>query len=967
MRVRTLFQLGKEITPVRADDGRRPAKSAHTTRKVYINHPEGRVARRLAFVKQAANATENDIELALSNLSQLDGPYFAKSLGLSVKPGRDSDARSGVASLCLEDFCSYRDLTEGNPEAKYRDVLKRERPPWRGLKRVIDFVLGHYSPFYGKEVGIFSGIKNVKGLATILLSAYRDGEDDFHRQNFGVFTNEQGDTQWGRIDFGLGYAETTKIASRYFRNNFLSHDGYSLITLNDLENFPCITDASLFYWPARLTATNSDLNPNSGNRYQASDKALFETLKTHPEFIQEKNEYILKQFLQPLELRRRAILDNVASKEEALELADAVEYRQSSFLMTALASQSVRTFIMNAWQAHQVNPESSPIKKVKDELMAAIEDLGLINDDDSSHRQATERQIEANLDQLISQIKLIDTRKTNARPIADLELSQTGERIEFSNKSLEDKNKDYQRLFASYLGSKIQNGRHLQGALNNILKVRAQAIILKPYHELLISLKAQKEAQNQVLFDITKLLEANQEQVVRDGFSVCSVEPQKVHEFFLIKSEKAKLIRRFSGSLAYLVREQAALKAKPDKLSVKKSHRVEKALLEVKNALIEARDENGFGLAALNKAQLKMSFVPYELKLIEVREKLKNRALYSTPLPVRKIKKILLEENGQKGALSAFFQQQLERETKEHNNRSKTYPFLNHRAAQSYLNILNTCTDFFDQEYIEASVLKQGYLRRRAQRKLQKFKVENRLDSALRHQTMLGTEAHHQIDSMIKKQHNCSIYDIDCLISRLALEAEIVKAEKRLASRSYPAGFSEGSYKALIQAAKGVVKGVAKPTYHEDKSLVDVAQAAIKVAHCLKNPTLENALYCYNHVEKLDLSKKTRTRTVLLACLSGFCLTAVSVTLMAAGLAAVASGVGFLPGIMAMALSVKLALAGVTTLGLGFGGFSAYRFFRDENMMKRKLGNFSDIALKSLEPRSQPEEPGSMVEMVSLN
>ena len=59
---------------------------------------------------------------------------------------------------------------------------------------------------YGKR----QSIKKVEGLANLLMSAWLYAEDDFHRGNFGVACNEQGQLYWARLDFGLSFSNITE-------------------------------------------------------------------------------------------------------------------------------------------------------------------------------------------------------------------------------------------------------------------------------------------------------------------------------------------------------------------------------------------------------------------------------------------------------------------------------------------------------------------------------------------------------------------------------------------------------------------------------------------------------------------------------------------------------------------------------------------------------------------------------------
>lgn len=933
MWVLTLFQKSQSITNGTSNDVYQ-ANSAHETQKVQISLPRNLNKQQLAFLKRGDTDTENDVELTISALNQLDGPHFAKCIGLSLEPNNKKQPRNMVASMALLDFHSYKSLIEENSNLALW-VFDKKVPKEVGW--LIAFLSGFYRLFCCPSSNYQIDFKNVKGLAAILLSAYRDGEDDLHRQNFGIFKDEQGESIWGRLDFGLSYAETTGLAQRPFRSNGFSQLAYSKISAKDLDNFPCISDASPFYWPTLIDSTNSFINFNRGNRYSQLDKMLFEKLAENAEFIEEKHLFMLRQLMQPLALKRQIALDNVINPEEGLKLACSIAFRQHQFIMSSLCLKAFRDYLLLAHQEYVTcdDKASSIIYKVAKDLSDSVIRLKQEN-----HHLITKDDVDIDLfiKSLMPYIHIAKSMedKGKNKSVEKNYLYQKGKVLLSQAISGKDKSLALLEIDGQYLAVNHQKAE--QHALEAIAYAKANELMVCPYQDLLKTLEEKKPvfyshlSDNQqkkwteVLSLSHQVLRSFEKPIVnwpifhgKENIKIC-------HEAYLFESKKARQIRRFVESMFFILSEVEKVDLKGNELELIAST-LTKVLLKYRNK----KGEQEHPEVWLKRAQKILGFLPYELKLLKLRERFNSQKPIA--LPATKIKQLLAYENKDVGFLNARLFQILKKEARGNFRESNLYSLQNGMASKSYIHILECCDIFFDAS-------------------LNKFCQDHKNDAKVKSFLSNAKKIEARLIDAEKYQKDSIIYDADCLISRLVLQAEILKAEFRIQNKNCPPGVSPKHYQLLIHSAKQVVYALAKPKYHEKEALGDVAKAATLVASCLNTPTLKQALYCQNQAEKLCLSKKTRLLTQIFAAMCGMCLFLAAAGLVAAGALGVITGVGFIPGILALPLVLHFVTAAISTLGLVLGCFSLFRHIRDEDFMKRQVGFFSEAALKVIEPSS---------------
>lgn len=282
------------------------------------------------FVKQAP-LDEIEQETTFSILYQLDiGPSAAKTAVHHNK----QDVAIGMASVELPNFIEYWKLFNTSECQQYNDKFNQ----WGESVDVQAEV------FELTALANPHRIKCTKGLADVLLSSWLYGEDDLHCGNFGLSRMPDGQYRWARLDFGLSFASITNEHGRLIRDQYQDYDQ---ITLSDLQNFPNLSDAHPFYWPTRQGLWNYLLNIKGyfyHNAYSPRDRALFSQLSEDSCFIEEKNRFLLRQFLTDIELKKQIIKDNIAAPKGA-RLASNFESRIKRLRWTALADPAFRAYV----------------------------------------------------------------------------------------------------------------------------------------------------------------------------------------------------------------------------------------------------------------------------------------------------------------------------------------------------------------------------------------------------------------------------------------------------------------------------------------------------------------------------------------------------------------------------------------------------------------------------------------------
>lgn len=476
--------------------------SAHTVHRGHYYSAEAALyyagqsvsSHQTTFVKFSANARENEEEATLSALYQMDcGASAAKTVLVDAKEG--GHQRSvGIASMALPNFIDYQSL---------RDK---------------DFTIpaGHRSS--AEKAIKIKDIASLPGLATVLMSSWVYGEDDLHARNFGVCWDASlheghGGYRWARLDFGMSFAEITH-SGRPIRDD-LKQKHFSLLTLQDFNQFPALEDATLFYWPGRRGWASGSFNPKSGNKYSEEDKDHFEKLKDSEIFKSEKNRFILRQFLIPVADKKQLILQNIHDRERARRISSNLENRLHALQWTALANTEFRGHLIKTFDDfdNASDFKNTELYKLVKETYLELDNTTLAPNpyheialkfarDEISKEAFQALAFFRNLKPIVQQAESI--QKATSYEMRDKVVANEFEVIIKENKELiysvfSDKEKNYQQkqqaaeghyqeiLKAAYLchpSSKATRDQQLQRALNEIKLLKAQMSFFRPIDEL---------------------------------------------------------------------------------------------------------------------------------------------------------------------------------------------------------------------------------------------------------------------------------------------------------------------------------------------------------------------------------------------------------------------------------------------------------------------------------------------------
>lgn len=890
-------------------------------------------------------------EAAFSALYQAD---IGRSAARTVHLGDESeDNILGVVSVGLKRFLEYGRLwdkssvskyNEGNDVSLLSDIFKLDR--------------------FGKPVGF----KVVKGLAGVLLSSWLYAEDDLHKRNFGISRSDKGEYYWSRLDFGMSLASITH-GQRLFRTE---PNQYNAITLRDLQTFPVLTDAAPFYFPTVITSTNSTLNPKSENKYTLRDKELFATLVGDEDFIKEKHEWLLKQFLILIEKKRKILTDNI-DEPRASRLAVNIENRILTLQWTALCDEGFRKYVkqMARGQVESLSESEYVFRRnTKSELWTLFEEITQDEAQAFNLKKAEKpKSLIGPFLNLFRKIHLID------KPV------EIADAIDF------DKDEVISQIFT--LDLDIETTQSKLRTLNkriNTLRAEEQVdgILLADLHDCMDKRPGLEKELNQHIAKREGLFNA----ILR--YAASKGEPQKgLEDIQYILARRATL-----APINTLIADYGSKHSIP------------------KQTFFQSMRENWF-LPRLKK--LPETLVTDELYQTESVARLRNikflcydiRAMLSQMVDsdANDFKKAFADifrkyDNHvtvviDKGEVTANYLRQMEKALVElkyrlrFNDLYKNIGQFNEvpkadRSTESRAGIFNTPgpnfipQTFYDvrtliSQVIEAELplaIRQCFDEKRSSsdvptmqlikslKNLQALFVSNEREGTtavfdiallesldaernadIKQRMIKACRAISKLNGKLSSEQRLN--NIQFILSRLALDIAIMKAEHRLEEVDIPDEL-EGEnkhhqYQQLISTNKALSKALAYPEYHDTLQLSDVAHAAILGAEVLARPSEKTASRCIIYAETLSKSHQTRLATK------------------------VATALAVVGAIALAALAIFFWPASVTSLGLilgwGIGGgltlgsatYAGYRFFRDRDKVQRKLEDVGQQVLNELQ------------------
>ena len=884
---------------------RKLSASAHEVYKCEINekgqHKLSVSPSTQVFVKKEKRL-ERQEEAAFSALYRLDIGESAAKTFIYQHRGHDT----GIASIGLKNFVEYWKLHvgyDGDAEALAHKIFEYD----------------------GKQP---KKIKYVKGLASILMSSWLYGEDDFHCGNFGLSKNKAGEWIWSRLDFGMSFASITD-AKRPIRE---VNKHFDILTLKDLQNFPDLQDASLFYWPTRQTSLNYTFNFKgfwNHNAYHSADKAIFKALMDDPEFIKEKHQFMLKQFFIDIDHKKALIKDNIDAPYGA-RIATSIASRVMQLKWTSLADPEFRKYVCS------LTPDSPELKDLILEVAGNVAEV-----DEKISVTENAKSILEQFQQLQHTVHTVD-RPPASLPAELLEKINQAEKGLLLLKSehryllsLPDCDAEESRLkfeaitkqeavldgvYAEYLAIGRENHQEEQylSVLHGLLIRRS---VLTPIHNLYIYSATDaypdqlffKQILDNWIMPNLPTLEAGSESFADDLF------------------QKQMLVRL--RSLEQLFCELSGNEEMPPKL---------------KEIAAEFMSDTATILGE-DEAQQKLKDI--ELKLLKLKYVVQNQYHFPNKL---KLNQNVSSDSPIAGGLGRIFHYAstdlLDEFLVEAYNNQAQYTEVKDASFLADLKRLDALSsDFFNDQFFEE--LSGNKL---SSQEVDMFQIGLARLQGLAKEYHLSADPYAEFKRLPLKKQQAFIQDLSFILSRLALDMQRVRARTNVSSIKDPA--LRALTEQLIDANQQISWAMAKPSYHDRATIGEVAQAGLLAATALGNPTIENASNCLAQVEKLSNSHQTRRATMV--------ATAVAVVAgLTLGLSMLALlGPFSIPVLAAFSVPVLASMAagsGVTFFASA--GYALKRAIKDRDKVERYMKDFSnkvqDVA--EYEPAEPPTPNGS--------
>lgn len=751
------------------------------------------------------------------------------------------------------------------------------------------------------ENGQPTSFKKVKGLANLLMSAWLYAEDDFHRGNFGIAQETEGELYWARLDFGLSCASITNGSGRPFRE--VAHH-FDKIAFTDLQSFPCLSVSSPFYWPTLQNIYNSGLNISGvmkNSVYSDKDKALFSALADDETFQKEKNAFLLKQFLIDTKHKTDLLTRNVDAPR-GQRLATTIESRIFKLRWTGLADSKFRCYIRNLAES------KNDLKQIINDVCDNQNSVG------GTSSKASSTFCHSQFEHLIELINIIENKRSVEAPLSYFDASMAVLKAENGNKmnalpmvDIHTQQKQRNRAYAALLAKSQGYNAVMQKRLAEIHQTIDKVCVLKPA-ENIIALCGTKNAHKNLKF----LFEQ-----VRDNWLVPCLANANDEENADDLYNVDLLIR--IRNIQQLLNEFAT-----------------------KNKLSELK---GLCLSFRDVAQQKLSteMVLTQLTSIEQRLiKLKYEHYFSNDHKNN--------FNGAKSREEACFYHisQILSHSIEHllpkfintcYDKSANLPDIEQSEFVGDITRINIMfKEFLTDNFFTA--LANGSLSNGVPNKFYKhFDRLNHLFSRYGINDHSTVKPFGELSSQLQQDF---MQELSFILARMVLDIQGAQAEEDM--KQAPKS-SEHTYKPmLLKANKQLSLAMAAPHYHDKESLSMVAEAGILGALALKRPSEQTARQCAEHAAKLSQSHQTRLLTQV-----AFAVAIVSAITMSLSLIALFGPLG-LAAVCASILSVSvetIAVASIATF-VTSGSYCAARFFRDKNKVERKLVGVAEATFKEL-------------------
>jgi hypothetical protein len=846
------------------------------------------------FVKKEKRL-ERQEEAAFSALYRLDIGESAAKTFIYQHRGHDT----GIASIGLNNFVEYWKLHVGydaDAKALANDVFEYD----------------------GKQP---KKIKYVKGLASILMSSWLYGEDDFHCGNFGLSKNKAGEWIWSRLDFGMSFASITD-AKRPIRE---VNKHFDVLTLKDLQNFPDLQDASLFYWPTRQTSLNYTFNFKgfwNHNAYHSADKALFKALMDDPEFIKEKHQFMLKQFFIDIDHKKTLIKENIDAPYGD-RIATSIASRVMQLKWTSLADPEFRKYVCS------LSPDSPELQDLISEVAGNVAEV-----DEEISVTENAKSILEQFQQLQHTVHTVDSAEVS-HPAELLEKINQAEKgllllksehrylLSLPERDAEETRLKFEaiakqeaildELYAEYLAMGRENHQVEQylSVLHGLLIRRS---VLTPIHNLYIY-SATDAYPDQLFFKqildnwIMPNLEAADESFADDLFQKqILIRLRNLEQLFCELSSNEEMQPKLQEIAAEFMSDTATILGEDE--AQQKLKDIELKLLKLKYVV---RNQYHFP----NKLKLYQnvsSDTPITADL--------GRIFYYASTD-------LLDEF----LVDAYNSQAQYAEV-------KSAPFL---ADLKRLDALSS--DFFNEQFFE-----QLSANKLSPQEADMYQIGLARLQGLVKEYHLSADPYAEFKRLPLKKQQAFIQDLSFILSRLALDMQRVRARTNLSSIADPA--LRALTEQLIDANQQISWAMAKPSYHDRATIGEVAQAGLLAATALSNPTVENASNCLAQVEKLSNSHQTRRATVVataVAVIAGLTLGLSMLALL---------GPFSIPVLAAFSVPVLASMAagsGVTFFASA--GYALKRAIKDRDKVERYMKDFSNKVQDVAE--YEPEEPST--------
>lgn len=849
----------------------------------------------LVYTKQASRI-ERQEETAFSALYRMDiGQSAAKTLLYA-----DKAREIGIASIGLNQFIEYWKLHDKEKSQAYQKKYGID------IKSTVFNLDNNGKP---------KSIKHVKGLASVMMSSWLYAEDDFHCGNFGLARNDKNELIWARLDFGMSFSSITNEAGRPFREQT---SDFERVTLKDLQQFPDVEDAKPFYWPTRLNLFNHDLNfrgSQKHNAYHHRDKELFRALKNNPEFINEKYEFLLKQFLIDVDQKTALIRANIdAPKSE--RLATTIASRIEKLRCAALADSGFRAYVKRL-----------SAQKRQDLLTSLANDnQNLVEGDLKARYQTNLAILEDNIKvfetesegDLLGQQQYIDIIFDGE----DIVLKLKSDLVAAKKQNLDSQDELQRQMlraqqkvnsyYARYLGAAGSDKAELSRRLSVLHAIIVRRSVLEPVNRLIIG----PGTESTVLNAFFRKLRANWllPNLVHKNLNDLEVDALFQNDVLLRLRNIEQLFSDFS---------QYQDKVQLNRVVANFNKDIDKKL---------------------SAGQVKDHLKTLEQELIQLKYKQTVFSDFTKPI-----------ENGSENhtALSAL---KLAGNLLHYSKTTLLAEFIGEQYSQGAMLVEVESSSFIGDlkrvETITEHFLNQEFFDKYHTKKLDPatkhfFEIGLGRLEQLYKQYNLDASGHNYRRLPLAQQQEF-IKALSFVLSRLALDLQRTQARADLANGLYAKGLNfqeaelkKGFMEQMINANYQLSSAMAKPSYHDSNAISQVAEAGLLAALALQSPTAQTAAACLEHVEKLTNSHVTRFATKVAFALAAISFICLSLTTWALTLSVPMT----LPiiGVISKAILADLSIASGLTF-FGSASYGAKRYFYDQDKVSRYMGRFAEVA-----------------------